>query len=666
MRRNSPSEPLLSFEPEDLEIETTDGRRPASTAGDRMMVGLAAIALLGGALIAITNLLPDGTTEASQATATAIASRTPRPTPSPPPLRSVQVVSAPLPSPDRAPVPYEGWVRALEQVKIWSSSSSRATVLATLRPGDAALVQTLGPGGGAHGWTPVVAPEAGWIRWKVDGRAVIRRFPSVYQLPPGDIGGLEAHANGFVGTGWMRTPDGRYETTIFQSSDGAQWQISEVPELHTGDPVQVARGPAGWLLISTMYDRSGTPTAWVWQSEDMTDWQLLGAISDLPDGSIGQLVGSETGYVASTDSGFGAGGGSFWYSADGLVWSERRVPGIPAEGARRLISTPLGFYVDTGSSALTAAFSPDGWTWSEVAVGGMDTLVGLAPVGDQLVALDTASWGEGRAWTGTIRGSILTWREEVSASTAFDGAVLSAVTSDGQRPIAFGWDRRTDVPLWWIRDGSGWQRDQLPRGFEGSPRIAAGSSAGTVVVGHRPALTATNPVVWHRAPDGSWAPEAEPVIERQADPTPHECGDAPDDILEVMGRDSRGLAQCFGATPLTFRAWSSPCDGCNYEGSGTSEPEWLVQPTTNLVFLAPIASGDWNTVEGVLSPRLTPDPRWREHWVEVTGHFDDPAAASCRVEPVVAEEIYYDAAEVVNQCRGRFVITSVTVVRSPT
>jgi hypothetical protein len=90
-----------------------------------------------------------------------------------------------------------------------------------------------------------------------------------------------------------------------------------------------------------------------------------------------------------------------------------------------------------------------------------------------------------------------------------------------------------------------------------------------------------------------------------------------------------------------------------------------MQPTDNLLFLAPLANGDWGTAEAVLPPSLERDERWIEHWVEVTGHYDDAAATSCHLEPEVSERFWYDPIEVVNQCRARFVITSVTLVRGP-
>ena len=45
---------------------------------------------------------------------------------------------------------------------------------------------------------------------------------------------------------------------------------------------------------------------------------------------------------------------------------------------------------------------------------------------------------------------------------------------------------------------------------------------------------------------------------------------------------------CFGDAPLTFRAYSSDCEGCYYEYRGSADPEWLVQPTdTNRLYLSP-------------------------------------------------------------------------------
>ena len=62
------------FDPDQVPLSTSEGRRPSSTAGDRMMVGLAALALMGGLLIAVSRLIPEQANQTSQATATPVQS----------------------------------------------------------------------------------------------------------------------------------------------------------------------------------------------------------------------------------------------------------------------------------------------------------------------------------------------------------------------------------------------------------------------------------------------------------------------------------------------------------------------------------------------------------------------------------------------------------------
>ncbi|HEX6473636.1 MAG TPA: hypothetical protein VF114_00950, partial [Candidatus Limnocylindria bacterium] len=58
------------FDPDQVPLSTSEGHRPSSTAGDRMMIGLAILALVGGLLIAVSRLLPEQPDQASVATAT--------------------------------------------------------------------------------------------------------------------------------------------------------------------------------------------------------------------------------------------------------------------------------------------------------------------------------------------------------------------------------------------------------------------------------------------------------------------------------------------------------------------------------------------------------------------------------------------------------------------
>jgi hypothetical protein len=664
MRGNSPSEPLV-FEPEDIQIETTFGRRPASTAGERLMVGLAALALLAGALIAITNMLPGGSTEASQATASSSASRTARPTATPPPLRTIQLAGETPPAPAPNDNSYGGWVRALERIPVWSSHSSNASRVGTLWPGQAAWGETAPRSEGGPEWMQISGQEVGWIRSEVAGRAAVRRYSGAHRTGA-SIDFLVAGEGRFAAHGWGPTSVGNDGAVIVDSADGARWSAGLYPSAANGYEMQLAHGPSGWLLINMLEDDTGVGV-WVWRSSDLRDWQVLGAMSDLQDAYVTDMVGSSAGYVVVT-SGPGRGtamnGQTVWYSADGLVWSERPIPSLPVETQLFLTATPIGFYLQSQAAAgdTVAAFSADGWTWTEVSADGLGTAVGVVAAGNQLVAIGRSN-AAAQTWIGTIDGGELTWHEDVPAGAVFDDAFLTTVVSDGQRPIVLGRERGTDLPLWWSREAVIWQRHQLPAEYGGVPRVAAGGSAGYVLLESRQSAVGQNPRLWHLTGADTWEPERSPVIEFQEPPSATECGEPPTDVIELMVTDGLWFAECHGSRPLTLRAWSGVCQDCFGEAAGKYAVKWLSQPTDNQLLLSPIAFGDgW--IEGVLPPSISLDPKWEHQWLRVTGHFDDPAAARCRWEPGPDEEEWYGgAAEMIDQCRSRFVISEVQRLR---
>jgi hypothetical protein len=670
MRRTSPSEPPLLLGPEDLEIETTDGRRPSTTAGDRMMVGLAVVALLGGLLIAITNALPDTPAETSQATASARPSRTPSPTPTPPPLRTVEVAARPLPTPVATDPVYSGWVRALEDVALLNAPVHGASPSGTLRRGQAAWAdQVISQLDGEAAWMQISGDKSGWMEPEVDGRAVVKRYSGGHRMSQ-SIETLLAGGDRFAGIGYAFTPNGIGSPFIVDSVDGADWSRARIPEGANGCCIQLAHGPAGWLLGSAVDDDRGELGRWMWRSADLRHWQLLGAMSEMQDGYEAQLVGSEAGYVAIMSGrglGYGTNGQTVWYSADGLLWSERPVQAQPSEGGSSfLVATPIGFYLQSqGAGAGTvAAFSTDGWTWSDVSDDPVDFAIGVVAAGEQLIAIGRSDGGDTRPWIGTITEGELSWHEDLAAGTAFIDAVVTSVVSDGRRPMAFGRQLGTDEPMWWTREDGYWQRHQLPAEFGDFPHVAAGAAGGYVLLESRVSAVGQNPRFWHLSDADEWEPEQAPVIEPQGPPTAAECGEPPSDALELMATDGLWLAECNGARPLTFRAWAAVCDGCYGGGDGTYTVEWLSQPLDNHLFLSPIMTGDWGWIEGVLPPSIDRDPDWQERWLKVTGHFDDPAAARCRWQPTPDEEQWYGGrAQMIDQCRSRFVITDVRVLR---
>jgi hypothetical protein len=661
----------MTFEPEDLEIATTDGRRPSTTAGDRMMVGLAAVALLGGLLIAITNALPDPPAETSHATATARPSRTPFPTPTPPPLRTVEVAPGPLPSPVPADFNYSGWVRVLEDVPLLTAPVHGSASWKTLQRGQAAWAdQVTEQRGGEAAWMQISGEESGWIEPEVDGRSVVKRYTGGHRLSQ-SLETLVAGGDRFAGIGYASTPNGMANTLIVDSVDGAEWGKARVPEGTGGWGSQLAYGPAGWLFMSMVSDdRLGGSHPWVWRSADLRDWQLLGAMSDVQESFDMRLVGSEAGYVAIL-SGRGVGsetnGQSVWYSADGLLWSERPVRAMPSEGGSAfLVATPIGFYLQSQGyrAGSVSAFSADGWTWSVVSDSPVAFAIGVVAAGDQLIAIGRSARGDMQPWIGTITEGGLSWHDDLAAGTAFVDAVVTSVVSDGQRPIAFGRQRGTDKPMWWTREDGYWQRRQLPAEFSDIPRVAAGAAGGYVLLENRTSAVGDNPRIWHLSDVDEWEPERTPVIETQGPPTAAECGEPPTDALDLMTKDGLWLAECHGARPLTFRAWAAVCDGCYGTSGGTYAVEWLSQPVDNNLFLSPINNGDWGWFDAVLPPSIDRNPGWRERWLKVTGHFDDPAAARCRWLPTPDDEQWYGGrAQMIDQCRSRFVITDVRLLR---
>jgi len=315
---------------------------------------------------------------------------------------------------------------------------------------------------------------------------------------------------------------------------------------------------------------------------------------------------------------------------------------------------------------LSSAFSANSRTWSTSTSGPEGPYVQVAAVGDGWVGTDIeVGTGVRRLWVGEVNGNRLVWRRE-PGEAVFSGAVVTTVVGDGRRAVAFGWDRATERPLAWIRDGSSWTRSPLPDGFGGIPRIAAAGPTGVVVVGYRITSRGQNPVVWHLEGDSSWAPEAAPLLPEVEDPATDQCDPPPSTAVDFVLLDRAAAVACLGDAPVTFRAWSVSCPDCFGSAYGNGTGAWLATPGNNQLGLSPIQSseGYWSSV--VLDPALQQDPAWDGAWLEVTGHFDDPGAQACRLTLSTDDELYYAGRQsIVDGCRQQFVVTAVTPVDGP-
>lgn len=666
---------------EEIPVETTAGHRPDSTVGDRMLIGLAAMALLGGALIAISNLLANlsddavaATSPTAAATSSAEPSRTPRPTATPRPLRELTVQPG---SPGEQPVPEfdpPAWIRALADLQVFPDTSTDGQPLGEIRAGEVVL----GDPGGAPGWYFVQEPFAGgFIRVVGDGGAPVAEVLPVQQgYAPGEVSGLFAGPTGFVA--YLHEPVSAYQpsrTATIGSRNGTQWQSARGAGQFGYGTFTAAWGPSG-LLAASSPDWGGGNKPWLWESADGASWVPIGSLETGRDGFVEQLAGSADGYllVMRTSSGAPA----VWFSPDGISWQEGRLPFTRAQpdlfGSPmvQVIPTPHGFAASKSgmfdAAPAEIALTRNGRSWVTIDVPGEPvTSLRLALAGGWLTGLGRAADGSPRAWHGVIGPAGGRMVRSADLERAFEGAVVSALTSDGERAYAFGYERRTGKELGWIGDGESWRSMAVPD-FGGVIRHAAAGPLGLVVAGAHGHEFVPAPLLWHRGADGTWKPDRAPVVPPLAPPSSEECPPPPEATLDFIAMEPAVAVACHGDRPLTVTVFSVRCPDCFGGGPpGISGPAWLMAPQHGLMlmpFEAGEDSGWWRIAV------LHPDTPWRDEyagsWLRLTGHFDDPAAADCDSGPPEGADEWWIGSEFeIAACRQAFVVTEVTVVGAP-
>ena len=167
-------------------------------------------------------------------------------------------------------------------------------------------------------------------------------------------------------------------------------------------------------------------------------------------------------------------------------------------------------------------------------------------------------------------------------------------------------------------------------------------------------------------PTGGWAPEASPIIAPVGERTDLQCPSKPVEAAAFASLDFASAVVCFGRSPITFRAYSGRCDGCGGSSGDVYTPAWLADPQQNQLYLSPVKVDDGWWFNARRAATLADDPAWVGHWVQVTGHFDDPASRSCRWVPDLhSGGVFYSTQSTINSCRTQFVVTRVQVVAGP-
>ena len=681
---------------EDLPVETQAGERPAGAVGDRLLIGLAALALLGGLLIAAANFLsgflPGSAVEPSATpdpSPTVVASRVPPATPTERTLQEVTVIPGAPPEvedPGLSQIGKTYWIEALEALPIRPSIDAEEEEVGQIAAGDVAVAEQqpwMAPT--ESGWLYVYGADlAGWVNTlDAAGRPLANVYEADRPMFSSMVQAVAAGSTGFVahGSAPSRGWAPGAPITLF-SADGVTWSRTEVGSQPWG-AWAAAWGPSGWLAAHTATNQDGVESTWLWESASGFSWSPIGEL-DLPGhGFLMQLVGSDSrGYLLVEASGVAA-GASLWFSPDGLIWQESAGP--PDLGERgafyeaealRVTASEAGFLAwRTGeqvASGTVGAFTDDGRSWTpiELAPGSGASWLVLGPAGDSVVGLGRDNEGVTRAYRGTLDAAAdaLLLERVRHLDLVFDGAIVRNLVSDGTTAYAFG-NAREGSDLAWSGDATGWRRLQTPDGGFGQPvQLAAAGSDGLLVVGADPSVPPMDPVLWHLSRGGRWAREATEAFPPTPAPTPEECGAPPDSALEFAGLHPSLAVPCFADRELTFTAWSMDCTDCFGRGSGSGSPGWLMDPAHSFALL-PIEmradSGGWWR-EAIPAA----DVPWRDEyvgaWLRITGHYDDPASSRCRWTPAEADEIYYFGVQAdVNACRLRFVVTEVAVVDGP-
>jgi len=171
------------------------------------------------------------------------------------------------------------------------------------------------------------------------------------------------------------------------------------------------------------------------------------------------------------------------------------------------------------------------------------------------------------------------------------------------------------------------------------------------------------------SPPASGGPAASPSLDARG------CPVGTPDLAAVRTVAKAGHAvSCFGSQPLTFTAYVPATEGLGGVSAYRQTPHWLADPWWGVILQpGPTPETDQNAWLIVrLAPSLgdcritdirattCPFGSKIEQFVQVTGHFDDPAAPTCQSKPATAGgPAGPSKSQMVARCRSAFVVTEI-------
>ena len=544
-------------------------------------------------------------------------------TPAPSPISPAASLLAPTPTPTEGPSPTPGW-------------SPLATV-------------TLGPG-------------------SLDG-SVLDQPERAVAVPSGFLA-----LSGVWGRSWL----------LQASAAGTDWQLLDASPFG-GDPPSAIAVSQGRIVLATTAVSAGESTR-LWFSGDGRTW---GEDHDPPASHMDatanvELAGGPAGFaLTGNTNGSGDGSRVLWTSLDGQHWA--KAAGVDPNALYDVSVLDGGFLTVDPENGWTASASADGVTWWPLPASAPTELVRswtgvTVPLDDGLIALSSS---DPSAPTYAWRLRVSVFATSATAEWAALGVLPSSVgasvvagTSTGRGIALLGYDAAYRPLTWTSRDASHWVRNVLPEtDFGGGvPSTISGGPGVYLALGWNVDTFGQSVVQpWISTDGATWSPVASDAFGATVQPT-GVCPTATSFDLDHGGfpLGFQLAPDCFGSRTLTFRGWARDCGGCGGTGPDVATPSWLISPLHFYRFWLGSEHGGpgiggggigMQVAPGVFVPGNVPPNDDSGIHVELTGHFDDPAAATCRIRPSIGSGAQVlPVGEAVATCKQTFVVTHIQIL----
>ena len=489
------------------------------------------------------------------------------------------------------------------------------------------------------------------------------------------FGALRPAADGF----WLIGMSQGFTTPFLLkgSADGATWTQLDVSSID-GNLVDIAEGTHGTVLAQVTSDpNTGDQATTLWHSSDGAAFQPVDAQADLDKASVANVFAGPSGFAAvgqimSTSD---ENTNRIWTSEDGRTWKSAAAP---SEGqVDQVVLTDQGYIgIDTGlyGSVPAEYVSKDGLTWSR-AQGGSHSPFGTSDttLSTPVVVGNTVSTvrSDGTVWSGAISagdaGPTIDWRHLTDADPTFAGAQVLSAAASASGATMLGFDRKTLQPAsWHSADGVDWRSEPLAASTFGGgvSTLLARSGDVDATLGfevNSDGFTVRRP--WASSTNG-WAISDVDLFGVMPAVASGPCPATPPTDPDKLAAIPAPLRPtCFGHEALHLTGFVGSCE-CGGTSLFEARPRWL----TNDGGFAPMYIGGQRPNDTQLASSL---PVWfaagagmaeqpfARH-VAVTGHFDDPASADCRIFPMsgVPNDLTPKEAAIA-ECRQHFVATAI-------